>query len=111
MSGHLCAVVGGASIFGTISQTWMAGSYVAATITLLGSLASTYGQYLSEAVLGRTGRVTDNYRVLVEALAQARQTLSTLQELVKAEIASKYVVELVRNANVLSLTIMTTVGA
>jgi hypothetical protein len=32
-------------------------------------------------------------------------------ELVKAEIASKYVVELVKNANVLSLKIMTTVGA
>ncbi len=109
--GHIFAVVGGASIFGTISQTSLIGSYVAATITLLGSLASTYGQYLSEAVLGRSGKITDNYRVLVEALAQARQTLSTLRELVKAEIASKYVAELVRDANVLSLKIMTTAGA
>jgi len=109
--GHIFAIVGGASIFGTISQTSIIGSYVAATITLLGSLASTYGQYLSEAVLGRSGNITDNYRVLVEALAQARQTLNTLQELAKAGIASKYVVELIKNANVLALKIMTMTGA
>jgi hypothetical protein len=97
-AGQLAAIVGGASIFGTATLATPVGSYIAASVTLAGSLASAYAHHLQTALQGRAGGVFDSYRLFVESELEARQIKDELSRLMEEGLIND-AAKLVRKAN------------
>ena len=95
--GQAAATIGSASVFATLALTFpKASTYIAASLSLIGSLAALYAQYIRSGLAG--GNLMEHYKVIVDAQVEAQ---SVLEQLRGAEGDSDLVIELVTSANVI----------